>query len=164
MSFVDPASDRYSASVPVIIDVISYNIGPHYMPTWWNVGWWPGDIRNHGIIRYWTWLPSKKKICVCSLLMFFCFLFYLIFLHRKYNNNRNEALPHITHYIFKHLKHTAVIIFVVTKSLSILFPTWYSCFKTLLDVQQPTKSCMAFNATCNINLRKTPIYKIQQNV
>ena len=29
VSFVDPAYDWYSASVPVIIYVISYNIGPH---------------------------------------------------------------------------------------------------------------------------------------
>ena len=29
VSFVDPASDWYSASVPVIIYVISYNFGPH---------------------------------------------------------------------------------------------------------------------------------------
>ena len=33
MSFVDPASDRYSAWVPVIIHVISYNIGPRYNGT-----------------------------------------------------------------------------------------------------------------------------------
>ena len=33
-SFVDPASDWYSASVPVIIHVISYNIGPRYNGTW----------------------------------------------------------------------------------------------------------------------------------
>ena len=30
VSFVDSQSDSYSASVPVIIHVISYNIGPHY--------------------------------------------------------------------------------------------------------------------------------------
>ena len=30
VSFVDPASDWYSASVPVIIYVLSYNIGPRY--------------------------------------------------------------------------------------------------------------------------------------
>ena len=33
VSFVDPASDWYSASVPVIINVTSYNIGPHYNGT-----------------------------------------------------------------------------------------------------------------------------------
>ena len=33
MSFVDPASDWYSASVPVIIYVISYNNGPRYNGT-----------------------------------------------------------------------------------------------------------------------------------
>ena len=33
-SFVDPASDWYSASVPVNISLISYNIGPHYNGTW----------------------------------------------------------------------------------------------------------------------------------
>ena len=33
VSFVDPASDWYSASVPVIIYVISYNIGLHYNGT-----------------------------------------------------------------------------------------------------------------------------------
>ena len=32
--FVDPASDWYSASVPVIIYAISYNIGPPYNGTW----------------------------------------------------------------------------------------------------------------------------------
>ena len=30
MSFVDPASDWYSALIPVIIDVIPYNIGSRY--------------------------------------------------------------------------------------------------------------------------------------
>ena len=33
VSFVDPGSDWYSASVPVIIYVISYNIGPRYNGT-----------------------------------------------------------------------------------------------------------------------------------
>ena len=33
LCFVDPASDWHSASVPVIIYVISYNIGPHYNNT-----------------------------------------------------------------------------------------------------------------------------------
>ena len=34
VSFVDLASDWDSASIPVIIDVISYNIGPPYNDTW----------------------------------------------------------------------------------------------------------------------------------
>ena len=29
VTFVDPASDKSSAPVPVIIYVVSYNIGPH---------------------------------------------------------------------------------------------------------------------------------------
>ena len=33
MSFVDPASDWYSATVPAIINVISYNIRPRYKGT-----------------------------------------------------------------------------------------------------------------------------------
>ena len=33
MSFVDPASSWYHALVPVIIYVISYNIGPRYNGT-----------------------------------------------------------------------------------------------------------------------------------
>ena len=33
MSFVDPASDRYSASIPVIINAIDYNIWPRYNDT-----------------------------------------------------------------------------------------------------------------------------------
>ena len=39
VSFVDPASDWYSASVPVIIYVIHYNIGPRYNGT----RLWQGD-------------------------------------------------------------------------------------------------------------------------
>ena len=34
VSFVDQASDWYSASVSVIIYVVSYNIGLHYKSTW----------------------------------------------------------------------------------------------------------------------------------
>ena len=33
MSFVDPASDGYSASISLIIHEISYNIGPRYNDT-----------------------------------------------------------------------------------------------------------------------------------
>ena len=44
MSFVDPASDWYSVSVPVIIDVISYNIGPSYNGTWLYNG---GEDNDH---------------------------------------------------------------------------------------------------------------------
>ena len=32
--FVDPASDWYSVSVPIVIYVISYDIGPRYYGTW----------------------------------------------------------------------------------------------------------------------------------
>ena len=30
VSFVDPASDRYSAAVPAIVNAISFYIGPRY--------------------------------------------------------------------------------------------------------------------------------------
>ena len=33
VSFVDPASDWYSVSIPIIINVIPNNIGPHYNGT-----------------------------------------------------------------------------------------------------------------------------------
>ena len=41
VSFMDPASDCYSASVPVIIYVMSYNIGPPYHCAHPQAQWWP---------------------------------------------------------------------------------------------------------------------------
>ena len=51
VSFVDPASDWYSASVPVIIHVISYNTGSRY-----NGIWQQSDI---------TWVRSQVMSHVC---------------------------------------------------------------------------------------------------
>ena len=45
VSFVDPASDWYSVSVPVIIYVVFYNIGPNYNDTWlYFEDWAPVDV------------------------------------------------------------------------------------------------------------------------
>ena len=65
MSFVDPVSDWYSASVPVFIYVISYNIGPRYNGTQLykdNLGWlqWR-KYWQHNIIQWPTLLRSSKR-------------------------------------------------------------------------------------------------------
>ena len=60
VSYVDPAPDWYFASGPVIICVITYNIGPRYHTTWlyYSIDSW--CITVEYITGHWTQCEMKK--------------------------------------------------------------------------------------------------------